>query len=320
MADLYCTITGITGNITSVSTEASYSQISSVATIECDSHTLSLGDLISIDMGYTTSHGVVFRGYVKKIEYTKPEQIYRITAYDTLVRAVDYFIASDNPNDPMTFNNISSLNLVKELLRSCGLTNVVGTEPGFTWGTNPDGARFNLQSVADAVQFIATTVGYTIYDDGTGQVHFVERYPYVVGGDVPSVFITDGASGNIITCQYIVGTDKTRNRVVVYGKGDLHSSARADNAYLVVDQTAVVAHELLDTQTLCDNTATVNLQILNRLSTSFEVDIEGDYTITPRMIADITESFSGASSRSVFIYRVSHNFGAGGFITSMTLI
>lgn len=318
-ANLYATVTGVAGAITSINIDLSYSQVSSVAVIECDATTLSLGDEITIDMGYVTDHGVVFRGFVKKIEYLKPDKTYRITANDTLIRAIDYFIASDNPQDQLTFNDIGTLDLVKNLLAACGITNVVGDDPPFTWGTNQDGAKFNLQSVADAVQFVCSITGCTIYDDGTGQVHLEQRFPYVVGGDVPSVFISDGVSGNIISCQYIRGTDKTRNRIVVYGKGELNGSARADNPYLVVDQTAVIAHELLDTQAIIDGTVTVNLQILNRLTESYEVEIEGDWGIRPRMIASITESFSGASSRSVFVYRVSHSLSEMGFITSLTL-
>lgn len=318
-ANLYATVTGVTGSIISISIDASYSQVSSVAVIECDSTTLTLGDSVTIDMGYVTDHGVVFRGYVKKIEFVKPEQTTRITASDTLIRAMDYFIASDNPQDQLTFRNIGTLDLVKKLLETCGITNVVGDDPSFTWGTNEDGAKFNLQSVADAVQFVCSITGCTIYDDGTGQIHLSQRYPYVSGGDTPTVTITDGLTGNIISCQYIRGTDKTRNRIVVYGKGELRGSGRADNTYLVVDQTAVIAHELLDTQAIIDGTVSVNLQILNRLTESYEVEIEGDWTIEPRMIASITESFSSTSNRTVFIYRVSQSLSEAGFITSLTL-
>jgi hypothetical protein len=316
--NLYATVTNTTG-IININLDASYSQISSVATIECDATTLSLGDTVTIDMGYADDHGVCFRGYVKKIDYQKPEQTLRITAYDTLVRAVDFFLASDNPSEPLTYHDIGTQALIRDLLSQCGITNVVTESAGFTWGTNEEGAKFNLQSVADAVSFICSIVGFTIYDDGTGEIHFEKRYPYVNGSDTPSFTITDGASGNIITCQYSRGTDKTRNKIVVYGKGDLHGSGRADNSYLVVDQTAVIAHELLDSSEIISGTISVNLQILNRLTESYEVEIEGDWSIIPRMIASLTETFSETSARSVFVYRVSQNLSSSGFITSLTL-
>lgn len=317
--DLYCTVTGTAGNVISVTIDQSYSQISTIATVECDGTTLNLGDVISIDMGYDSNHAVLFSGYVKKIEYERPAFVTRITANDTLVRAVDYFLASDNPDDPLKFDHISSLNLIKGLLAACGITNVVGSEPGFTWGTSSEGAKFNLQTVADAVQFVCSVVGYTLYDDGTGQIHFVQRWPYATGGDVSTKSFSTGNSGQIVTCQYIKSTDKTRNRIVVYGKTPLQAEARADNPYLVVDQTAVVAHPLLDTQELCDNTASVNLNLLNHLTQSFEVEVEGDPTIVPRMIGDITESYSGAVARKIFLYRVSHSLTmGGGYVTSFT--
>lgn len=316
---LYCAVTGTSSQEISVTIDQSYSQISTVATVECDSTTLSMGDAIEIDMGYVSNHAVLFRGYVKKIEYSRPDFITRITAYDTLVRATDYFIASENPDDPLAFYNISSLSLIQQLLGVCGISNVVGTEPGFTWGTNEEGAKFNLQTVADAVQFVSSTVGYTLYDDGTGQIHFVQRYPYATASDTPTMSFITGNSGQILTCQYIKSTEKTRNRIVVYGKSPLRSSIRADNSNLVVDQTAVIAHPLLDTQEICDGTALVNLQILNVLTQSFEVEVEGDPAILPRTIATITDSYSGASNRKIFLYRVSHSLSSqGGYITSFT--
>lgn len=318
-SDLYCTVTGTTGNILSANIDQSYSQISTVATVECDSTTLSIGSAISIDLGYVGNHAVLFSGYVKKIEYERPAYTTRLTCYDTLVRATDYFLASIDPSNPLTYKNISTPNLIKGLLSQCSITNVVTADPGFTWGTSSEGAKFNLQTVADAVQFVCSTVGYIVYDDGTGQVHFVQRYPYATGSDTSTKSFITGNSGQILSCQYITSTEKTRNRIVVYGKTPLRSEARADNSYLVVDQTAVIAHPMLDTQALCDGTATVNLQILNHLTQSFEVEVEGDPTITPRMIGDITESYSGAVNKKIFLYRVSHNFSAGnGYITSFT--
>lgn len=317
---IYIDIAGITGNIISVTIDASYSQTSTVAVIECDAHSLVLGDSVVIDGGYAGNHVVMFRGYVKKIEYNKPEQTYRITCYDDLVRAVDYLIAADDPQNPLAYYSISTLDLVTDLLSLCGITGVSGTEPGFTWGTNPDGARFNLQTVADAVQFISTVVGYSLYVDQAGVIQFVKRYPYVDTGDVPSFSIKDGAGGTIISCQYIKGIDKTRNKIVVYGKTPLVANASAANPYLVVDQTVVIAHELLDTQEICDGTATINLQILNRLTESYEVEVEGDPELWPRRIGEITESFSGANHRPVFVYRTSHILSEAGYITTLTLI
>src|SRR5512145_1496852 len=154
--DLYLSATGCQ-TVRRVETEEGYSMISARATIECDATTLTMGDTVTIDAGYADSHGVLFSGYVKRIEYVRPDNVIRISCNDELVKAVDFFIASDDPETPFQRNNITSMNLVKDLLALASITNFSEVEPSpvFTWGTNVDGARFNLQTVSDAVQQVA---------------------------------------------------------------------------------------------------------------------------------------------------------------------
>ena len=49
-----------------------------------------------------------------------------------------------------------------------------------------------------------------------------------------------------------------------------------------------------------------------------KLEVLGDPAIMPRAIATITETFVGASSRKVFIYRVEHMWGKDGYICSVT--
>lgn len=317
---LYLDVTGC-GNVQSVSVSSSYSQMSASATIECTTTTLGMGDSVSIDLGYTDNHALVFNGYVKQIEKRNPDGTIALTCYDELIKAADFFIAADDPEAPFQRNNITSLPLIEDLLALASITNVDDNEPTptFTWGTNADGVRFNLQTVADAVQFIASTTGNMVYADTSGVVYFSDRKPYIVDGDTATLTFADsGSSSNIISCVYQRSNEKTRNKIVVYGKTPLTASASASNPYLVVDQTVVIAHEMLDTQAICDGTASVNLTMLNRLTESYELEVLGDPAIQPRSIATITETFSGASNRKVFIYRVEHMWNRDGYICSLT--
>lgn len=318
MTKLYAAVTGCTG-IISVETEASYGAITSSAVVECTASTLTLGDAISIDIGYDVSHGVVLDGFVKKVEMIKPDRIYRITANDLLVRAVDFFIAADDPESPLQYNNISDYNLVNSLLGLAGLPGVVSgaPSPSFTFGTNEDGARFNLQSVADALQFILSVTGRTLYAE-SGDIYYVDRKPYIVTGDTPTVFLSAG--NNLIDISYEESNDKIRNVIKVYGKSPLTAKASASSPYLVVDQTAVIAHELLDTQEICQATADVNLEILNRLGRTWAITCVGDHTIRPRAICRITDEFATPTPTDAFIYRVSHQFSESGFVTQITAI
>jgi len=318
--NLSASATGCTG-IISIEVNEAYSTLSSNAVIECNSSTLSLGSTVNITMGYE-GDTAAFNGYlVKKITRLRPENTYRIDCNDVLVRAIDYFMAADDPEAPFQRNNISSLNLVRDLLAEAGITNVTSVEPGpavFTWGTNEDGARFNLQSVADAIQFIAQITGNTIYADSSGTVQFVARKPYVDVGDVSSGTITTGNDEDLIDVEHMTSNSKIRNRVVVYGRGTLKATRSASSPYLVVDQSIAVAHELLDTQAICDGTAEVNLALLNRLEESYSLTIQGITSLRARQVWTLDESFVGASNRDVFLYSVSHSFSESGYQQRIT--
>src|SRR3990172_3477959 len=175
-------------DIRSITMEESFSQITASCIVECDTTTASLGDAISVGLGYDTPTNI-FSGYITKIERQRPDNIIRITAFDELIKAVNYFIAADDPEAPFQRNNITSLALITDLLALASITSVTSTEPGpavFTWGTNEDGARFNLQSVADAIQFIANITGGAIWwDASAGRVEYQYRKPYVDTGDTP---------------------------------------------------------------------------------------------------------------------------------------
>lgn len=320
--DLLMTATGCSG-LLSISVSESFSQLSAAATVDCAETTLGLSDSIDITLGYVGNSAQIFSGFVKKKEKLRPEGIVRITANDVLIRALDYFMASDDPEHPFQRNNISSLNLVRDLLAEAGITNVTTIEPTptFTWGTNPDGARFNLQTVADAIQFIANVTGNHIFADGSGQVQFQQRRPYVVDADTPvSPAFTTVDSGNIIEIRYDTSTEKTRNVCKVYGKSPITAKVSASNPYLVVDQTVVLAHEMIDTQELADGSASVNVEILNRLGETYSIALEGHPSIRARGVHLLTESFTGASSREVFVYQAEHNISEAGYVVSCTCI
>ena len=314
--DLYCTVTGCP-NLISVETEASYGAITASATIEATDTTLQVGDSVSIDMGYVSNHRVLFSGFVKKVKRDKPSQTATITANDLLVRAVDYFIAAPDPQHPLTYHSIKDRDLVNQLLGQCGLSLHSGSvSPEFIYGTNGDGAKFNLQSAADAINTVCGITGRVCYADG-GLIYYTDRKPYLVDGDVISYYFSTGLE-NILDISYEASNDKLRNKVVVYGKSPLAATERADSIYVVVDQAAVIAHELLDTQQLCTDTANVNLQIMNRLGQTWTITAIGDPAIKAREICNIYEPFTQTDHASVFMYRVNHRFSESRYVTEIT--
>jgi hypothetical protein len=312
---LYASVTGCS-DLLSIQTEAGYSMLSANAVVECATSTLSMGDAISIDLGYDDDHSAIFSGFVKKINRTTPDGVIQITANDVLVRAVDNFLAADDPENPLTYHSIDDRDLVNSLLGECGLSlSSGGVSPTFTFGTNEDGAKFNLQSVAEAIQFVCNVTGRLCWAVGSS-IYYEDRKPYKVAGDTVIGTWTVGEGEQIINISKEADNSKIRDRIVVYGKTPLRSSAEDASPYTVVRQTAAIAHELLDTQEICDATAAVNLELLKGLPITWTIDLMGDSSILPRTIYHIDETFT-ISNNDVFVYKVSHNFSNSGFITSV---
>jgi hypothetical protein len=298
--------------IQSIEIQEGYSTLSASAVIEATSSSLSLGDSVDITMGYDGDVATFSDFVCKKITKMRPESLYHIECNDILIQASDYFLAADDPEKPFQRNNILSLQLVKDLLAQASITNVTNVEPlpSFTWGTNEDGARFNLQSVADAIQFVAQITGNVLYVDGSGVVQFIGRKPYV-DGDSPVGTLESGTDKDIIEIDFSQDTSKTRNRITVYGKDNAHYTASASNPYLVVDQTVVIAHDMLNTTELIQGTANVNLTLLNRLTEEYNARVKGRTALRARQVWTIADAFIG--TRNVFLYTVNHSFGATGY-------
>lgn len=302
-----------------VTIKESYTQPSALAEIICGTCTLSIGDSMTIDMGYTDNHVVMLIGTVKSIIMERPERIYRVAVYDALVKASDYFLASDDPTAPFSRENIQAETLVQDLLAEAGLTSVSLDSPGFTFGlTGP--VEFNLETVWDAVRQIAEIVGYHVYAQTDGTIRFTSRPPYITGGDVSEHTFSTGPTGDLKTVYYERSTVDLRNRVVVYGKDPFKATASDTSPYLPADfyQSAVIAHEMIDTQQGCDDSAALNLIMLNRLTESFRLVGLGDPTIRIRDIVTVSETFTGVSGLW-FVYETSHRLDKTGYSMDLTL-
>ena len=345
MKDIYVTCTGCS-NITALNITAGYNQSSSVATITCDTSTLDLNDIVTVDAGYTDSHQQVFYGRVKDITRNREEGNITIVAKDILIDASDYFLVSDNPDEPFKRQNILAEDLIGDLLEQAGLTNYAPNVPlSFTYGVSVP-AEFNLISIMDACNQIANILAWHVYADVT-TIRFEDIRPYFrtdadkftdyglhLGDDVIShtlrtyVGLVSDPSG---TKNIIKSIDRTysdeglRNRVVVYGRDTIKAKAQTSSPYLPVDfyKSAVIASPLIDSTEMAQAAANYNLSLYNRLTESCTLVLLGDASIKPRQFCDIYDEFTGCTGstpndRAWFIQSVSHNISAGGFETRLT--
>ena len=305
-----------TSNIQSINVVGSHGMQNSTATIEATTTSLNLGDTVTVDVGYSDAHAVVFTGLVKGIQKSEQPIQYTITAIDTLIRAMDFFIVSSSPESPFTRQNISAENLIGDVLALSGLTNYEGDSTYFTLAIhNP--VEVNLTSAYDYCKFITDLVAWHLYSDINGKVWFVDRKPYVMGGDSSYKTIT---LPSILSANYAQDANNLRNRVVMYGAEGITAEASASSPYLPAGfyKSAVVSAQIIDSQTYADQCVAYNLALYNRLTRSVTLSVDGDSTLVPRRVLTLNTGITELD-HDWYIYGASHSVNTGGFTTDLEL-
>jgi hypothetical protein len=324
-----CTVTGLT-SIGTCNVTMGHDMSSSTAVIETDSiGPLAIGNEISIAMGYAeTGTDTLFKGYIKAIErQVQSQDSYTITANDYMVRAVDYFIASADPNAPFSRHNINAEDLIRDLLALAGLTNYDYQATSFIIATVGN-LEVNLTSDYDYCKMIGDLIAWHLWTDEHGVTHFRNRKPYVMYGtssqpgdvaDVPIAYTLTDALATDITYGY--SEKDLRNKVVVYGQG-CQATASASSPYLPAGYYKTVvagATLLLDSQIGVQKCADYNLALLNRLTYSLEATAIGDPILKARKVILVDSSKFGISNEKWYIHDCQHNFSPTGYTTSLSL-
>lgn len=314
--ELYADISGM-DDILSVSISSAHNAATSVATVKAKTSTIDIGDTLTIDLGYVSDFDTVFTGYVKLQELEDSEGTISISAQDELVRAVDYFITSSTPNNAFSRTNIEAEFLIRDLLALAGITNYDYDATSFTFATEGP-LEVNLISSYDICKQITDILAWHLYADVNGQIHFVDRKPYIVGGDTASVSVDNTI---ILSASHSFDDEDLRNRVVVYGKGSVAATAQATSPFLPAGffKSTVLATDLIDNQTNAQLAANFNLALLNRISETVTLQIEGDASIFARDIVHVEESFLGIND-NYYAYAVEHSWGKDGFVTDLILV
>lgn len=319
---LYASITNCS-NVTSINVQDSHGAQLGVAMFECESTSLDIGSAVSIDAGYADHHHNIFNGYVKNIEVKEPEKTYSITCSNYLVRAVDFFIASSTPDNPFKRKNIKAEDLVHDVLDLAGITNYQGDNTMFTFAVY-NTLEVNLTAAYDYCKFIADILAWHLYADENGKVWFVDRKPYVMGGDT-SIGTINGdslTSNEIIEIRHSKSDRDLRNKVIVYGTGSIHGEASASSPYLPAGfyKTVVVAAPgVIDTQDMAQDSADYNLVLLNRLTESIALTVAGNPDYLARRVVTLVRTNLGLTSANWYIYSAEHAWGREGYSTTLEL-
>ena len=314
---IYMDVTGCT-NVQALTVTDSHTAATATALVVAESTTLDIGDLVTIDAGYTTNHENIFIGYVKEIQVREPERLYNITLSNVMIRAVDYYLVSSNPESPFTRSNIAAEDLIEQLLAISGITSYTSDATSFTFAVN-NPMEVNLTSIYDYCRFIADILAYHLYADSAGTAHFINRRPYVMDSDVSVGTIVNT---DILDFLFMYSDNDLRNRVVVYGSEGIYAEDSEESPYLPEDyykSAAVSAPGVIDTQDMADQSASYNLDLLNRLTYRCNLTILGDPSLAVRQVITLDKDDVDGASEDWYIYGAEHSISKEGFVTSLEL-
>jgi hypothetical protein len=319
----------LTGEL-SISVTSNHSSATGTATIEgITTLNSDLGDKFTIDLGYEGTNTRVFTGYVKQWDFSESSQTYTLTLNDSMVRAVDYYIVSTDPDHPFTRNHIQVEDLIGDLFALCGLTNIYADQTYFHLQTSsPNGIEVNMVSVFDYSKQLADIVAWNLWADSNELIHFENRKPFVMTGaqpefpgdkvDVSEATITDTT---LLDLGYAKNESNLRNRVVVYGDG-VTAEAKAVSPYLPTGfyKTVLIAFPMLiTTQETADDCASYNLDKLNRLTEMLTIVVEGNPSLEARKVITMNSITYPTYSGLWYIYSCDQTFSTTGYITKLEL-
>ena len=307
-----------TSNLISVQYSDSHVAPTSMAVVTALSTSLQIGDSATVFIGYVGDTFKAITGYVKNVEIKEPEKQYIITIANVLVRAIDYFIASSNPEEPFSRQNITAEDLIQDILELSGLSSFDMESTSFTFAIN-NPVEVNLTSAYDYAKFLSNIIAYTLYADNDGTVHLINRRPYPVGDEEEDYTFNDITE--VLTINYEKSDHDLRNKVIVYGSAGIHEEASASSPYLPAGfyRTVVVAAPgVIDSSSMASQAADYNLEILNRLTQKLEISIVGQTDINPRTIALIDLDREDIDGKW-YVYSVEHMWSKAGYITTLEM-
>jgi hypothetical protein len=327
---LYQSINGVSG-VESIDVSETHSGSCSNASVVCQSTTLSIGDSLVIDAGYTDNHGTIFSGFVKQISYSIPEKMYTIQGQDAMIRAVDYFIAADTPDSTFKRSDIAAEELVEQVLELAGITSYDYQATYYVCAVNGTTAEVSLVTAYDYCRSIADLIAWNLWADRTGTIQFRNRKPYVMTGtsgqpgDVADSPIAVGISDepgnrNLLTITYTEDEGDLRNKIVVWGTEGVSYTASASSPYLPSGfyKTILFSNTIIGNSDAAQKTANYNLALYNHLTKQVSVSVVGDYRFEARKTVNLYEEVLGIDQQA-YIYSARHNWSKEGYICSMEL-
>jgi hypothetical protein len=313
------------GNILTAQLTETHGASCSIALINCRNFTGDIGSELSLAFGYDGSNTTKFTGYVKEIQRNVPDNTYSITAYDKMIRAVDFAIVSSDPTTPFSRENITLEDLIRDILLEAGLSSFDFGSTHFTVATLAP-VEIDLQMAYDYAKSLADLMAWGLWCDKDGIIHFKNRKPFVMDGstgeigDVADTIVATITTSSIINASKTVSEKNLRNRVVVRGEG-VTAEAKEESTYLPPGfyKTAVLgAPQLIDDQSIAQECANINLNAFKHITETVDCTVEGTVNLNARTAVHVEET-NLAIDNNYYIYSNVINFTKQGFLNQLNL-
>lgn len=295
----------------------------------------SLGLDIGTPITATLSSNGVMRNIVGKIKAMtrrRPENTYEFAACDIVTQPAEYWFIPPDINGAWEKSNISHTALSIAILKQAGLVDAQIQNdwpveyPTFQFATGPEPVKIRIASAWDVISWICQITGMHAYADDAGVIH-LSRIWDEPGAVVSRVF--EKTTWKLKTIQYSRSDENLRNQVAVFGREgvSLKTAKSADTPagsgkyYLPTGfyKTAIISYELIDNDSMAQETADINLQRLNKLTESCIIETVGDPTIDIRQTVTVTDPKSDVSG-DWFVTQCTHSISpASGYTCKMTV-
>lgn len=290
-------------------------------------------DKIQISLGYDKSEQLVFTGYLDDTNPNEFEPTWKLTARDVLKHMMDsylvqeikfgldantgliyYSVYNGSVFEAFEYSDFSSLYaahpetqgnitdqgikteaLITWLLKMCGLTNIqVDATNFFVGDLNP--VKFSLTSLYDAAMQVANLIGWRLYADAAGIVHFKKR-PRNASGYTQWIYTDKGSPYNILKVSKTSTSSDLRNYVEIRGYSGIQYIARADSPYIKSStyRGVLISNELIDTPGMATFMGNRVLKDLNRLKDTIDLEVGGNPLIYPGCSIKIKSKIAGGT-------------------------
>ena len=155
-------------------------------------------------------------------------------------------------------------------------------------------AKFHLTSIYDACSQIANLIGWRVYCDPAGVVHFKKK-PRKPGGYPRWTYNDNQEPYNIKRLQHQTTNLDLRNYVEVRGASGIKYVVRSTSQYIgnTPYRGVLISDELIDTQGMAVFVANRVLNDLNRLKVTVTLEADGNPYLVPGSTVKLTGSRTG---------------------------